>query len=334
VRPRIKDVAEQAGVSTATVSVVLNNVAGARVATETRERVQAAAEALGYAPNSVARSLRTQRTHTLGLISDRIVTTPYAGRMIQGAQDAAWEAGYVLMLINTGGDQRLESEAIDALVGRQVDGVIYGTMYHQIVDVPDALSGRPVVVLDAEPRSSDITGVVPDELQGGRLAAQHLLAAGHRRIAHVTEVIDVPAARLRLEGFRDVLTEAGVYDERFVVAEESISAGGERAARALLARSDRPSAVFCFNDLLALGALRALHDAGLRVPDDVAVIGFDDVEDGRFSIPSLSTIAPDKAQIAGISVDMLVTRLRRYDPPPLARETTADHQLVARESTG
>jgi LacI family transcriptional regulator len=293
VRPKIKDVAKLAGVSPGMVSVVLNNTEGARVADATRQRILDAAAELGYSPNRLARSLRTQRTHTLGMISDRIVTTPYAGRMIQGVQDAAWESGYIVELINTGGDADLEAEAIGALLARQVDGTLYATMYHRIVDVPVALRGHPVVVLDSETRTAGVAAVVPDEFEGGRTAARRLVEAGHRRIGHLTEALpDVPAARLRLAGFRRTLTEAGVFDESLVLAEESISAGGERGARELLSRPDRPTALFCYNDRMAMGAYRAARKLGLAIPGDVSVIGYDDQELVAAELePGLTTVA-------------------------------------------
>ncbi len=136
-RVRITDVAAEAGVSPATVSVALNDVDGARVAPATRERIRTAAARLGYTPNNLARGLRTQRTHTIGLVSDHVVTTPYAGRMILGAQKAAWEAGFVLMLVSTGADERLERESLQSLIDRQVDGLIYASMYHRTVAPPN-----------------------------------------------------------------------------------------------------------------------------------------------------------------------------------------------------
>jgi LacI family transcriptional regulator len=312
VRPKIKDVAGLARVSPGMVSVVLNNAEGARVSDATRQRILDAAAELGYTPNRLAQSLRTQRTQTLGMISDRIVTTPYAGRMIQGVQDAAWESGYIVELINTGDDADLEAEAIAALLARQVDGVLYATMYHRIVDVPVALRGHPVVVLDSETRTEGIDAVVPDEFEGGRTAARRLLDVGHRRIGHLSELQDVPAARLRLEGFRQTLAEAGCFDETLVLAEEAVSAGGERGARELLSRPDRPTALFCYNDRMAMGVYRAARKLGLEIPGDVSVIGYDDQELVAAELePGLTTVALPHFDMGRRAAKLLIAHIER-----------------------
>ncbi|HLT82712.1 MAG TPA: LacI family DNA-binding transcriptional regulator, partial [Phototrophicaceae bacterium] len=196
-KPRIRDVAELAGVAPSTVSVVLNDTAGARVAGSTRDRVRAAAAELGYAPNSLARGLRTQRSETLAFIGDVIATTPYAGELIQGAQEAAWEAGYLLMVVNTGGDARLEERAVQALRQQQVEGALYATMYHRAVTVPDVLRGLPTVLLDARPVAGEATFVVPDEQTGAEDAVEELVRHGHRRIGFVRDLHDGPAVDRR-----------------------------------------------------------------------------------------------------------------------------------------
>jgi LacI family transcriptional regulator len=292
-RPRIKDVAELAGVSTATVSLVLNEVDGVRVAQATRERVRAAARELGYRPNSLARSLRTQRTQMIGFISDQIATTPFAGRMIQGAEDAAWRAGYVLLLVNTGGTEDSRRRAVQALLERQVDGILFATMFHQVVDVPEAILSTPVVALDAEPRLPGVPYVVPDETGGAEAIVTELVAAGHRRIAHITDRLRSTAAVLRLQAYRDVLGRHGIpVDPALVVEDDTDHEGGYRAAKLLFDLTPAPTAVFCFNDQVAMGVYRAVAERGLQIPDDVSVVGFDDQEliAGALS-PGLTTVA-------------------------------------------
>lgn len=213
----IKDVAARSGVSVTTVSHVLNDVPGKRIADATRDRVRRAAEELGYAPSSVARNLRLQRSQMLALISDEIATTPYAGRMILGAQEAASKAGWLLMLVNTGADPEFEAAEIQALRQRQVDGFLYATMYHQKVVVPEALAGMPTVLLDARSADDAIPSVVPDEVGGGRTATEELIRHGHTRIGFVTNVDDIPATRGRLEGYRAALRDAGLpYDKAWL----------------------------------------------------------------------------------------------------------------------
>jgi LacI family transcriptional regulator len=346
-RPRIKDVAAAAGVSAATVSLVLNDVPGIRVGAETRQRVIDAAGRLGYATNAIARSLRTQRTRTVGLISDVIATTPYAGRMIQGAQESAWAAGHLLFLVNTGGDAELEARAIDALRAHLVDGIVYATMYHRIVEVPAALEVGKVVLLDAQPAKGPIPFVVPDEVGGAVTAVTELTRHGHRRIGFVTDRKDVPAAVGRLAGYRTALRAAGVaFDADLVVTEDTDTAGGYRAVARLLDRRDRPTAVFCFNDRMAMGAYRAAQQRDLRVPADLSIVGFDDQELIAAALsPGLTTVALPHHAMGEWAVRKLLAAVDGGDASSTGngagREsaTAEDHvlmpcPLVRRESVG
>ncbi len=279
-RVRISDVAAAAGVSTATVSLVLND-RGARISAATADRVRRAAAAVGYTPNTVARGLRTQRTRTLGLISDTIATTPFAGRMLAGAQDAAREHGHLVFLVNTDGDPQVEEEAIRALVGQQVDAMIYAAMWHRVAEVPAGLPDG-TVFLDCRPTGRGFPAVVPDDREGGVAAVRELVAAGHRRIAYVdVEVgVDAPVASgLRHEGYLQVLAEAGIApDPALHVHGETSAAGGRTAVGHLLdlPADRRPTGIFCFNDRMAVGAYVAAHRRGLDVPGDVSIVGYDD----------------------------------------------------------
>src|SRR6266496_3168308 len=177
-RVGIRDVAAEAGVSVTTVSHILNEVEGKRVSAQTRARVREVAERLGYAPNGLARGLRLRRSNVLGFVSDEIATTPYAGEMILGAQEAAAARGLMLLLLNTGGDPQLERREIDLLLQRQVDGVLYAAMYHRIVELPERLRSVPTVLLDARSTEPTVSSVVPDEAQGGYIAVRELLDHG------------------------------------------------------------------------------------------------------------------------------------------------------------
>jgi LacI family transcriptional regulator len=291
--PGIKDVAELAGVSPSTVSVVLNGVDGARVAQDTRQRVIEAAARLGYEPNPLARGLRTRRTQTIGFISDLVASTPYAGRMIQGAQDVAWRAGMLLILVDTGGDARLEQHAIRTLLHRRVDGILYASFYHRVVKVPQLRRGLPMVVVDARPDSDSVPHVIPDEVAGATAAVTELLEHGHRRIGFVAERDDIPAVEGRLRGYRESLSRYGVpFDPSLVLRDVTDTHGGHRAVSRLLSLAEPPTGVFCFNDRTAMGAYRAAAERGLRVPDDLSVVGFDDQELIASSLsPGLTTVA-------------------------------------------
>ncbi|QDB79855.1 LacI family DNA-binding transcriptional regulator [Georgenia wutianyii] len=315
-RPRIRDVAELAGVAPSTVSVVLNDTAGARVAGSTRDRVRAAAAELGYVPNSFARGLRTRRSGTLAFIGDVIATTPYAGELIQGAQEAAWEAGYLLMLVNTGGDAQLEERAVRALRRQQVEGALYATMYHRAVTLPEVLDGLPTVLLDARPVSGTATFVVPDEQAGAEDAVEELVRLGHRRIAFVRDLHDGPAVDRRQRGYESRLAAHGLeLDERLVVRERSDSAGGERAAAVLLDAPDPPTAVFTFNDQMAIGVYRAAAARGVRIPQDLSVIGFDDLYVVSSELtPGLTTMALPHREMGRLAARALIAELDGGEP--------------------
>lgn len=308
-RTTIKDVAQHAGVAPSTVSVVLNDVNGARVAPETRERILTSARELGYAADPTARALRTQKANTIGLVSDAIATTPYAGQMLQGAQDAAWKRGMLMLLLNTGGDPDLQQAAIDTLVQRRVDGIIFATWYHQVVPVPEVPKGLPLVLLDARPADRDVSFVVPDEQAGAAVAVAELLDHGHRRIGFLQENSDIPAAAARLIGYRDTLAAAGIaFDPALVTRDTGNAEGGRRALPRLLALDEPPTAVFCFNDRMAMGAYQAAAAHGVRVPEELSIIGFDDQPDIASGLhPGLSTVALPHYEMGAWAVETVLT---------------------------
>jgi LacI family transcriptional regulator len=242
------------------------------------------------------------------MVSDQIATTPYAGKMILGAQQAALDNGWWLLLVNTDGDPGVEAASITYLRQHDCDGVVLAWMYHRMVDVPDALAGVPTVLLDAESRDVSIPAVVPDEVAGGRAAVATLLEAGHRRIGFITNVDDIPATSGRLQGYREALRQAGVrFDRRLVTTDESVTAGGYRAAERLLAAAEPPTALFCFNDRMAMGAYRAASERGLRIPQDLSIVGFDDqqiIAEGLF--PALTTVALPHLEMGRWAVERMI----------------------------
>ena len=331
----IKDVAAAAGVSATTVSHILNEVEGKRINAETRATVLRVARELGYRPNNLARGLRTSRTYTVGFISDEIATTPHAGQIIQGAQDAGAERGLLLLMLNTGGDPELEHKAITLLIQHGVDGILYASMYHRVVQVPDPLRSVPTVLVDASSDDPAVPSVVPDEEQGGLIATRELLAHGHRRIGFVTNADDIPASRGRLAGYRAALAERGIgFDPALVVADRSDAPGGYRAARALLGSGHRPTALFCFNDRMAMGAYRAAAELGLAIPADVSVIGFDNQELISENLhPALSTVALPHYEMGAWAIARLQALIDPTDTttgPPLQEVLRCP--LVSRDS--
>ena len=306
----IKDVAAAAGVSVTTVSHVLNDVVYARVGAETRERVHEAAQRLGYGPNRLAQALRTQRPGMMGFISEDIATTPHAGRIILGADEAAKARGYNLMIINTSGSASLESRQADveALLERRVDGILYATMYHRNVELPANLGSVPSVLVDSVATGGNITAVIPDEEGGARAAVAALLEAGHTRVGFINNTDDVPATRHRLQAFRATLTEAGLDgDAAPVESEVSEVQGGYEAARRILAREDRPTGLFCYNDRMAMGAYRAAAELGITIPADLSVVGFDDQELIAANLhPGLTTVALPHYEMGAWATEHLI----------------------------
>lgn len=291
-RVTIKDVAIDAGVSITTVSHVLNDVPGKRVNNETRARVKTSAQQLGYTPNRMAQSLRTQRAGSIAMIGDEIVTTPFAGGVILGAQDVATAHASVLVVFNTGYEDSVEAREIDELKRYQVDGVLYAAVYNRPITIPAGLEGTPVVVVNGTCKDPAISWIAPDEEAGGWDAGDVLITAGHRRLGFLNNRDDIPARHGREKGFRRRAAEAGLSSDDVVVTySEPLQKAGFAATRAMLDRPDRPTGVFCFNDRVAMGAYGAAASLGLRIPDDVSIVGFDnqiDIGDGLF--PGLTTI--------------------------------------------
>jgi LacI family transcriptional regulator len=313
----MSDVAARAGVSTATVSMVLNGVNTTRISAQTQQRVREAAEAVGYKPNSVARSLRTQQTRLVGLISDTIATTPFAGRMLAGANDVARGQGHLVILVDTEGDVATERQALHALSGQQVDAMIYACMWHRVVEVPEGLP-EDAVLLDCAPAAGGYAAVVPDERTGGMVAVRELVAAGHRRIAFLDteERVDVIASGLRHEGYLQVLADAGIEpDPSLYACAETSAAGGKEAAGRLLDLPDdrRPTAMFCFNDRMAMGAYAAAYHRGLSVPRDLSIVGFDDQQLVAADLdPPLTTVALPHYEMGRWAMEVALG-LRRAD---------------------
>ncbi|MEO7017373.1 MAG: LacI family DNA-binding transcriptional regulator [Leifsonia sp.] len=333
----IRDVAELAGVSVTTVSHVLNDTPHTRVAEETRARVREAAKTLGYGPNRMAQALRTNRSGLIGLLSEEIATTPHAGRIILGAQNAAREHDLTLVIINTERDSGGNShrDDVQALIDRQVDAILYATMYHRQVSLPD-LQGLPAVLIDSTDRAGIIPAVVPDEVSGAIAAVTHLVNAGHTRIGFLNNDDDVPATHGRLAGYKQVLQEHDIpFDETLVACAPSETLPGYELARQILARNDRPTALFCYNDRMAMGAYRAAMELGLNIPNDLSIVGFDNQELIAANLfPGLTTVALPHYEMGVWAVETLVHLLQGEAEYRLLADkpTLLDCPLVTRGS--
>lgn len=276
----MRDVARAAGVSQTSVSLVVNEVPSATIPQATRDRIWAVVHELGWRPNALARSLSQRRSHTIGLISDEIATSAHGGKIIQGTQDAAWAQSKMLLLANTSNNPDIERAALATMLERQVEAVVYAAMYHRPVTPPAELVTVPTVLVDCYATDGWLPSVVPDEVLGGRTATEVLLRKGHRRIGFINSASPIPASTGRLEGYRQALASYGVpFDSSLVRrGRRGVATEGYRCMRELLDLADRPTGVFCFNDSAAMGAYEAVKQPGLSIPNDVAIVGFDNHE--------------------------------------------------------
>jgi LacI family transcriptional regulator len=326
----IREVAESAGVSYATVSHVINKTR--LVSPETRERVLAAMDALNYRPNALARSLRQGKTNTIGLVLPDSAN-PFFAEISRGIEDEAFKKGYSVFLCNTELDMQREMFYVDVLSKKQVDGIIFVAAGDQ-ADSLDYLLGRrmPVVMIDRDIPNVEVDAVLTDHQLGGYLATRHLLELGHTRIACIAGSSSITPSAERITGYRRALEEAGVaFDESLLVRGDYHAQSGMDITLSLLAMDPRPSAIFALNDLMALGALRAAAEAGFSVPKDLAVVGYDDLEITHFTNPPLTTIAQPKKEIGIQAVNLLVDRMTHRNRPP--SRLILPPELIIRRST-
>jgi LacI family transcriptional regulator len=309
------DVAKRAGVSQTTVSFVINENNLVSISDETRERVWKAVTELGYRPNAAAQSLRRSRTNLLGFITDRIATSPHAGQIFKGAQDVAWASQKILLLVNTDDRQDLENAAFEMMLERQVEGIIYATMFHRPVQLPEQIREVPAVLLDCFDEDRSLPSVVPNEVRGGHTATDVLIKAGHRRIGFINNTSLIPATLGRFQGYKEALSAAHIpFDEALVRSDISDAAGGYRCAMDLMVQSEPPTALFCFNDRMAMGAYDALRKLGKRIPEDVAVMGFDNQELIAAHLhPGLSTIQLPHYEMGHWAVQKLLADIEGGD---------------------
>lgn len=329
-----RDVARHAGVSQATVSIVLNGTTTPiRVSPATRSRVLAVADHLGYVPNHAAQSLRRKRTRALTFINPS-PENPHFAEVVAGAQMVAEKVGYSVSVANVP-TREAAVQILAHLNAGTSDGVIVGSRDPRVLAElsPAIRRGLAVVALQHDGDESDVSVVRTDREGGGYLATRHLIELGHTRIAHIMD--SAAYARRpteRTAGYRRALREAGISVEAdWIVRGTTTVAGGDACVRALLERGGpRPSAVFGFNDQAAIGALHALRRLGLRVPEDIAVVGFDGIGLGAFTTPELTTIEQPRYEVGQRAVELLFAMLD--GAPPSAMQLPV--HLVVRESCG
>lgn len=331
----LADVAQRAGVSTASASMVLSGKYEGRVSEERARIVEKAAGELNYVRNDLAQDLRTQKTNTIGIVTDHVATTPYAVDMIAAATTEARKLGYLLIFIETGGERKATSKAITALKSRRVDGIAIAAMSHHEVEVPWN-ANKELVILDGYASDPQFTSTVPDEVQGAHDAVEHLLQLGHRKIAFINDLDSKDAGPLRLEGFRLAHEKYGVpVDERLIAHCPTTDREPTYQAIASYLKSDnRPSALFCFNDKTAALAYLAARHLGLENPNDLSVVGFDNFESlTNFLEPGLTTVQLPHAEMAKWVINQLVTGKHTHSDNPKNNKHLFHCPLVVREST-
>lgn len=324
------DVATLAGVAPSTVSYVINN--GPRsVSAEARAQVLKAIAKLGYHPSDVARSLRTRRTLTIGLVIPDI-TNPYYGEMAQAVEEVSFEHGYTVILAHSSHLPERELRYSQVLRSKQVDGVIFLPVTPDLEPL-HLLQRAGIAVVVLERFVPGYPCIMADEHRAGSLATRHLLELGHRRIGCIELAGDATSSAARAEGYRAALLDAGILPERdLLVACEEGYCAGEMAARRFLQMPRRPTAVVAHNDLVAIGAMKAFAEAGLAIPRDISVVGFDDIAAASYVQPPLTTIVCQKRQMGKAAIEWLLS-LMRSEEPVMHRTAKLAVDLVVRGST-
>jgi LacI family transcriptional regulator len=330
-RITMQDVAKRAGVSAMTVSRVVNGREG--VDSETQRRVEETIRALDFVPNRIARGLVSQKTQTIGLIVPDVVN-PFFAPVVRGAESAARKAGYRVLLCNSEGDLRLEREYIDDLVAHRVEGLLLAPASDRSRSSILSLlrGGFPLVLIDRTLPNADCDLIVSDSANGARRLVEHLIAVGHREIAHVTDAEDTSTGRERLRGYREALEAAGIPFQSELVIQTTVDRiGGYRAAQEILARVPLPTAVFTVNNMTAVGAMEALRERGLSVPKDRGLVCFDDVEHLAVLSPFLTVIDQPAETFGSLGAQLLLERMSgKASSRP--RRIVLQTDLIVRES--
>jgi LacI family transcriptional regulator len=329
----IKDVARHAGVSQMTVSRVING--SARVSPEARSRVDRAISELGYVPSRLARGLSGQRTGTLALIVPD-VANPFFTLIVRGAEDVARRAGYRVILCDTRADLGVEREVIEEMIAHRVEGILIAPVSDRSRDHLRRLAkfGVPFVLVDRTVPGVDSDVVLGDSTGGAEQLVEHLISLGHRRIGLIIEPDEVSTARDRRRGYESALSAAGIpLDQALVVSGTVDPRGGSEGMHRLLALENPPTAVFTVNNLVALGAIEAVRAAGLSVPDDVALVCFDDIEYASRLYPFLTVMEQPAETFGTLGTQLLLERIQRRGPER-PRAVVLPAEFVVRKSCG
>ncbi|GAA05890.1 substrate-binding domain-containing protein [Photobacterium leiognathi] len=327
----MKDVAKLAGVSTSTVSHVINKTRF--VSEEISERVNKAAKELNYyAPSALARSFKVNRTKTIGMLVTTS-TNPFFGEVVKGVERSCYQQGYSLILCNTEGDHQRMHESINTLLQKRVDGLILmcATLEGEHFDIFEHYADIPVVVMDWGPMQFTSDKIQDNSLRGGYMAAKYLIDAGHSEIGCITGPLDRIQAEMRYNGYLQAMDEAGFSVEPSWVVEADFECeGGYNAFSQLHANGTLPSALVVANDMMAMGVINAANELGIQIPEQLSIIGYDDIHIAKFMSPSLTTIHQPKYRLGQAAVETLLTRLDEPETAP--RIIELEPTLVERNS--
>jgi len=326
----MKDVARLAGVSTSTVSHVINN--NRFVSDGVREKVEQAIRHLNYAPSALARSLKINQTHTIGMLLTTS-SNPFYAEVVRGVEESCYQRGYSLILCNTAGDEERMNRSLETLMQKRVDGLLMMCTESHLpsADILNRYPSIPTVMMDWAPFEGRGDIIQDNALLGGELATQHLIDCGYTRIACIAGPQDKTPARMRLEGYRNAMTKSGLEILPGYVGNGDFEfQGGYNGMVELLALETPPEAVFTSNDAMAVGVYHALYQAGMRIPQQMAVMGYDDIELARYLTPPLSTIHQPKDALGELAIDTLIHRLS--DPDASQQTLVLTPELVVRGS--
>ncbi|AMG56920.1 transcriptional regulator RbsR [Pantoea vagans] len=326
----MKDVARLAGVSTSTVSHVINK--NRFVSEGVREKVEQAIRHLNYAPSALARSLKINQTHTIGMLLTTS-SNPFYAEVVRGVEESCYQRGYSLILCNTAGDEERMNRSLETLMQKRVDGLLIMCTESHLpsVDILNRYPSIPAVMMDWAPFEGRGDIIQDNALLGGELATQHLIDSGYTRIACIAGPQDKTPARMRLEGYRNAMTKSGLEIlPGYIVNGDFEFQGGYNGMVELLALERQPEAVFTSNDAMAVGVYHALYQAGMQVPQQMAVMGYDDIELARYLTPPLTTIHQPKDALGELAIDTLIHRLS--DPDASQQTLVLTPELVVRGS--
>ncbi len=306
-RPTMMDVAAKAGVSQATVSLVLNGAPGAKLSETTKKRVQEAARDIGYQLARRSQFSNKDNQPIILFIADDVATDPWMALGYDGAMQKAIERGYNIYLIVSRGDHETEELIVRQMGNQPLLGIIYGTILTRQVQPSSIMYKENTVLLNCYDPDRELLSVVPGDLLGGRMAAERLIQAGRRRIGFINGQKGLDGSQERLKGYRQALSSADIaYDSELLRWGNWEPSSGYDMTHALMKLDNPPDAIFCGNDLMALGCIEALHELGVKIPEQVAVIGFDDREIAQHTHPSLTTLVLPHHEMGSIAAEMLI----------------------------